>query len=472
MLLSNDAHGRAGVPELAVNRNEFALGGCNTRPRERYNPSQLSQGNKETPMSVSRRQFIQTSVATGAMFSLGAVSKLHASDETGGGTGKRILILGGTQFVGPAIMNAALARGHKITLFTRGRVEDQRDLEFPDGVESLHGNRDPEKTADDWKPEGERDPNSPKGLSQLEGKKWDAVIDTSGYYPRMVKASAELLAPNVKQYIFISSVSVYANGTTPNADETDPVGTMEDPTIESMGPQYEYYGPLKALCEQAAEAAMPGRVANVRPGLIVGPGDPTDRFTYWPVRVQQGGEILAPGSPNDPVQFIDVRDLAEWLIHMIENNTTGVFNAINPAPDRLTIGQTLDACKQAAGNDAEFTWVNAEFLEEHEVSPWGDMPLWIPPSGESPAFHRRSNVAAVKAGLKMRPVKTTARDIMDWWPKEVARRTEATAKFKAQAEAAGRDVPELPDPSRLRAGITPDREAEVLKAWHAEHMAG
>lgn len=419
-------------------------------------------------MSVSRRKFIQSSLAAGAFASLGSAAKLHAF-QNGGSAGKRILILGGTQFLGPAIQAAALARGHHITLFTRGRVEDMRDLEFPNNVESLHGNRDPEKTADDWKPEEERDPNSPKGLSQLEGKKWDAVIDTSGYYPRMVKASAEFLAPNVKHYTFISSVSVYDNGVTPYADENDTLGTMEDPTIESMGPQFEYYGPLKVLCEQAAEAAMPGRVANVRPGLIVGPGDPTDRFTYWPIRVQKGGEVLAPGTPNDPVQMIDVRDLAEWLILMIEQNTTGVFNAINPGPGELTIGQTLDACKKAAKSDAEFVWGSAEFLAEHNVSPWGDMPLWIPPSGESAGFHLRKNEAAVKAGLKMRPVEVTARDIQTWWPKEVKRRIEATAKIKAEAAEAGREEPQMSDPTMPRAGIAPEREAEVLKAWHAAY---
>ncbi len=422
-------------------------------------------------MSVSRRNFLQSSLAVGAMLSLGRAAKLHAFD-TQPAAGKRILILGGTMFVGPAVMNAALARGHHVTLFTRGRVEDRRDLTFPDNVVSLHGNRDPEKTADDWKPADQRDPDSPKGLSQLEGKKWDAVVDTSGYYPRIVKASAELLAPNVKQYIFISSVSVYANNDTKNADESDTLATMDDPTIESMGEQFQYYGPLKALCEKAAEDAMPGRVANVRPGLIVGPMDPTDRFTYWPVRVQKGGEVLAPGTPKDPVQFIDVRDLAEWIVLMIEQNTTGVFNAINPGPGELTMGETLEACKKAAGSDATFTWCSAEFLEKQHVSPWGDMPLWVPSSGESANFHLRSNAAAMKAGLKMRPVEVTAKDIQTWWPKEVERRRQAFERARAEAVAAGKPEPRLPDPAQLQAGISPEREAEVLKAWHEEVAAG
>jgi 2'-hydroxyisoflavone reductase len=453
-------------------------------------------GSKELPMTASsRRQFMQSSLAAGAIAALGPAAALARQGGSPGGSGggaggtggtggpggsggsgggKRILILGGTAFIGPATMHAALARGHRVTLFNRGRIEEMRDLEFPAGVEVIHGNRDPEKTADDWKDESKgqkKDPNSPKGLSGLKGKSWDAVIDNSGFYPRIVRASAELLAPGVKQYIFISSVSVYAGGEKPMEDETAAVGTMEDPTLESMGDQFQYYGPLKALCEQSAEAAMPGRVASVRPGLIVGPGDPTDRFTYWPVRLQRGGEVLAPGSPADPVQFIDVRDLAEWLVHMVERATTGVFNAINPAPGALTMGETLDACNRAAGGGAMLTWVDAKFLESQQVSPWGDMPLWIPPEGESAGFHLRSNAAAAKAGLRMRPPEVTARDILNWWPKDVERRTKATAKLKAEAIAAGQPPPEGPDPALLRAGIRPDREKEVLAAWHARPPA-
>lgn len=379
---------------------------------------------------------------------------------------KRILILGGTGFLGPAIMNAALARGHSITLFNRGRMEDARDLTFPAGVEVLYGNRDPEKTADDWKRPEDRDPSSPKGLESLKGKQWDAVVDTSGYYPRIVKASAELLAPNVKQYIFISSISVYASNDSPGADEEAAVGTMADPTVEAMGQHFENYGPLKALCEQAAEAAMPGRVANVRPGLIVGPHDPTDRWTYWPVRVARGGEVLAPGTPQDPVQFIDVRDLAEWLVHVVEDNTTGTFNAIGPE-DGMPIGEMLEACKRAAGVDATFTWVPADFLRQHNVSPWQDMPNWIPPDAENAGANRRSVARAIAAGLTFRPVETTAKDTLEWWPHEVKRRTAATARIKEEARAAGRPEPEMPDPEKLRAGIDAEREARVLAAWRS-----
>lgn len=420
----------------------------------------------------TRRRFLGLAAAAGAMLSVGgfqAMARSAALAEGAGETGgaKRILILGGTGFLGPAIMDAALARGHHVTLFNRGRTEDVKDMTLPEGVEVIYGNRDPEKTADDWKPEEERDPASPKGLEGLKGKKWDAVIDTSGYYPRIVKASAELLAPNVEQYIFISSVSVYATNDAPGADETAPVGTIPDPTVETMGAQFENYGPLKALCEQAAEAAMPGRVANVRPGLIVGPNDPTDRWTYWPVRVARGGEVLAPGTPEDRVQIIDVRDLAEWLVHLAETNTTGVFNATGPQGG-MPMGEMLEACKRGTGSDAAFTWVPAAFLAEHRVSPWQDMPAWVPPEGDSAGFGSRDVSRAIAAGLKFRPVEETARDTAAWWPRELRRRFENTARLRAEAEAAGKPAPPLGDPAKPRAGLEPEREKAVLEAWRAE----
>ena len=240
---------------------------------------------------------------------------------------KRVLILGGTGFLGPATVEAALARGHQLTLFNRGRT---RPGLFPD-LEKLTGDRDPRK--------GE-------GLKALAGRQWDAAIDNSGYYPRMVGASAKLLAGAVKQYIFISSISVYAQDSEEGADETARVATIPNPAIEEMGPNWENFGALKALCERAAEEAMPGRVTVVRPGYIVGPDDPSGRFTYWPVRVDRRGEILAPGEPADPVQFIDVRDLGAWLVQVVEDGTTGVFNATGPEK-RLGMGELLTACQRA-----------------------------------------------------------------------------------------------------------------------------
>lgn len=393
-------------------------------------------------MAASRREFLSMSMAAGAALALGPAAMAARV----GRAPLKILILGGTGFIGPVIARVALDRGHKVTLFNRGRTEERRrdagrPLDIMDEVEVLYGNRDPEKTADDGKKPEERDPASPKGLTQLEGRTWDAVVDTSGYVPRIVGASAALLAPNVKHYTFISSISVYAGNAEPLADETAPLATMTDPTNEEVRANY---GALKALCEQAAEKAMPGRVANVRPGLIVGPGDPTGRFTYWPVRVARGGEVLSPGTPRDPVQLIDVRDLSEWVVTLAEKNITGEFDAVGPPPGdgALTIGDVLDSCKRVSGSDARFTWVPASFLAQHNVSSWGDMPLWIPPEGDSAGFHTRKIERATKAGLTFRPIDDTCKATLEWY-------NTRPEELKAQ----------------LVGGIKPEREAEVLKAW-------
>src|SRR5215475_12615133 len=283
-------------------------------------------------MHFTRRQFILSTTAT--LASCATLPRLvHAAESTGKSSKPlRILILGGTGFLGPHCTESAIARGHSVTHFNSGRTEELRKnagrpSNVPAGVETLYGNRDPNKTADDRRTEGKadakKDPNSPKGLSQLEGKKWDAVIDTSGYFPRMVRASAELLAPSVKQYVFVSTISVYKDTSAP-FDETAQLNTLQDPATEEMGKDFANYGGGKALCEKAAEAAMPGRVTNIRPGFIVGPRDTSGRFIYWPVRASMGGMMIVPGAPADPIQLIDVRDLADWLIHCIENNVVGV----------------------------------------------------------------------------------------------------------------------------------------------------
>lgn len=355
-------------------------------------------------------------------------------------SGKRVLVLGGTGFLGPKVMEAALARGHHVTLFNRGRLEKMRKLEFPAGVDVLYGNRDPGKPADEWKDEARgdvKDPNSPIGLSQLEGKTWDYVIDTSGQTPAQVEASAQLLADKVKHYVFISTLSVYASNDVVGMDESAPVAQLVKDAPAEQAPLLNY-GPNKALSEQAAEAAMPGRVANLRSGLIVGPGDYSDRYTYWPVRLDQGGEVLCPGSPEDPIQFIDVRDLAEWSIRLCENRTAGVFNAMGP--DKvLTFGMMLESCIKANGNTPTLRWAPASFLMKHGVSPWQDMPVWIPPGGESGGFHRRSNAKALAAGLTFRSPQDTAKATLTWWKT-------------------------LPEGRRaqMRAGLKPAREAELL----------
>ncbi len=335
-----------------------------------------------------------------------------------GAAPKRILILGGTGFLGPATVEAARARGHRITLFNRGRT---RPGLFPD-LEKLNGDRDPKK--------GE-------GLKALEGRQWDVVIDNSAYYPRMVSASASMLSPNVKQYILISSVSVYADNSVEGADETTKVATIADPTVETMGKEFENYGALKALCEQAAEKAMPGRVTIVRPGYIVGPDDPSGRFAYWPVRLDRGGEVAVPGSPDDPIQFIDVRDLGSWLVRLSETGTTGVFNALGPAK-RLKWGQVVEACRKSAGKPARLSWISAEFLATQKGL---EFPIWAPYRGETKGFHTWSNVRAVRAGLRFRGHDATVRDTLAW--------------YKSQP----------PDGRVKLAGPTPEQELALLEAW-------
>lgn len=322
----------------------------------------------------------------------------------------KLLILGGTVFLGRHIVNAALARGHEVTLFNRG--QHNPDL-FPD-VEKLHGDRD-------------------GGLSALEGRRWDAAIDTSGYVPRIVRASVEALKNAVNHYTFISSISVYAGFGTPDMDETAPLATLEDETVEQV--TNETYGALKALCEQVVEQVMPGRALIIRPGLIVGPNDPTDRFTYWPVRIAQGGEMLAPGRPEQPTQFIDVRDLAEWIMRMVEAGKTGEYNATGP-DYVLQWGQFLQTCKDATGGDAQFTWVSEAFLLAQPEEP--SLQPWVP--DEYVSFGSTNCHKAFADGLTFRPLNTTVRDTLDWKNASLTRDT-------------------------LKSGLTPELEQQLLQEW-------
>ena len=333
----------------------------------------------------------------------------------------KLLILGGTVFLGRALVEAALARGHEVTLFNRG--QHNPDL-FPH-VEKLRGDRDPSVGA---------------GLDALKGRTWDAVIDPSGYFPRLVRASAELLADHVAHYTFISSISVFADFKTPGMDEAAPVGKIADETVEQI--TGETYGPLKALCEQAAARAMPGRTLTIRPGLIVGPHDPTDRFTYWPVRIARGGEVLAPNRPDYVVQIVDVRDLAEWNIRMVEAKQVGVFNATGPDYP-LTMGRVLSESKAVTGSDATFTWVSEEFLQQQGATPWTEVTLWLPEKGNE-GFSTVNVGKAIGAGLTFRPLADTIRDTLAW---DAAR----------------------PADTVWRNGIKPEREEAWLKAWHAHN---
>lgn len=352
-----------------------------------------------------------------------------------------ILVLGGTGFLGPHFVAAARARGHRLTLFNRGRSNPGRFAgdEFAD-IEQLRGDR----KAD---------------LSALGGdRRWDAVLDTSAYVPGDVTRSAGLLAPRVGQYLLVSTISVYARTDQPGQGEDAPLAVLDDPTVTEV--TGETYGGLKALCERAAEARLPGRTTIVRPGLIVGPGDTTDRFTYWPARADRGGEILAPGSPDDPTQFIDVRDLADFLLLALEQRRVGIYNADAPA-GALTMGQLLATCQAVArrmntiqcvrapcpqppGHDSTVTWVPADVLAELGVSPWQDMPAWIPAAGDYAGFGRISSAKAHAAGLRTRPLEDTVADTLAFWRS-------------------------LPDDrrSKPKAGLSPEREAEVLAAWHA-----
>jgi 2'-hydroxyisoflavone reductase len=335
----------------------------------------------------------------------------------------RILILGGTVFLGRHLVETALANGHQVTIFNRGQHNPDS---YPE-VEKLCGDR----TGD---------------VEALRGRRWDAAIDTCGYLPGVVKKSAELLANAVEHYTFISSVSVYASFDLAGTDESATVKTItseqvndaekidagERATALSYGP---LYGGLKALCEQAAEAAMPGRVLNVRAGVLVGPYDYSDRFTYWVHRVAQGGEVLAPGLPTRRVRVIDARDLAEWIIRMAEMRQTGIYNATG-AEDGLTMGRLLEECRTVSGSTATFTWTSEEFLLAQKVSAWSEMPLWIPEDYNG--IFLVNNDQAITDGLTFRPLSYTIRDTLTW------------------------DASRSADMER-RVGLKPVREQELLK---------
>ena len=423
-------------------------------------------------MAISRRDPNRRDVLRGALagavlgsLPLTACTHPQPTQPTPAAAKKRILILGGTGFLGPKTVAAAVARGHQVTIFNRGRREKLLPLEVK--VEHLYGNRDPLLPADDERgPEGTllHPDASPKGLEQLAGRTWDVVIDNSGYYPRMVTASAQLLAPHAERYIYISSISAYDSNPPTGGDETAALATLADPNVETMGPAFENYGGLKAACEHAAEAAFPGRAAIIRPGYIVGPGDPTDRFTYWPIRISRGGDVLAPGAPDDPLQWIDVRDLADWLVTLAERGTTGAFNAIGP-PNPARWGDVLRACVDAGGSDARLVWVPVSWLAQHDMAGEDSFPIWVPPVGKFAGFHRWNNDRAEAAGLTFRPIADTVQAIDAWYPGDLERRIRIAREAAEAAKAKGQPAPAGPDPSALRAGPTAEQEHELLAKW-------
>jgi 2'-hydroxyisoflavone reductase len=337
----------------------------------------------------------------------------------------RILILGGTGFIGPHQVRYALSRGHTITVFNRGR----REQDWPGAVEELLGDRDTGY------------------LKSLRGRNWDVCIDNPAMLPFWVRDAGLALHDKVKQYVFISTVSAYAENKTVGADETAPLAkyTGQDAMAETQetlrAHMAELYGPLKAVSEHEAQKHFPGKATIVRPGLIVGPGDESDRYTYWPVRLSRGGEVLAPGDGSDPIQVIDVRDLAEWTIRLAESRTLGVFNATGPAQP-MTMREMLATIASSLQVRPTITWASTQFLEAQDIQPWGDMPVWVPAEGDSAGFAKRSIQRALKAGLTFRALATTSVDTLAW--------------FRQQPDARQ---------ATLRAGLTPDRENAALMAW-------
>jgi 2'-hydroxyisoflavone reductase len=342
----------------------------------------------------------------------------------------KILVIGGTAFLGRHLIEAALSRQHTVTMFNRGK--ENPDL-YP-AIEHLRGDR--------------RDK-----LDSLKSGHWDAVIDTCGYRPCDVRASSEILADVVDHYTYISTVSVYADFSKQGICETDPVQSMSDKEVSEaecielkdplVAANYGMaYGPMKALCEKAVETAMQGRALTVRAGVIVGPYDYTDAFTYWAGRVAQGEEVLAPGRPERQIQFIDARDLSEWVVRMVERRAAGVFNANGPQQP-LTMQAMLEECKAATGSEARFNWVSDMFLLNAGVIPWFELPLWVPEL--NPALQGVMAInsdKAIAAGLAYRPLADTIRDVVAW---HGARQ----------------------NGHQLRAGLNREREAELLRSWSA-----
>ncbi len=334
----------------------------------------------------------------------------------------RVLILGGTGFIGPHMVAALSARGHAVTVFNRGRDPGK----VPAGVSQLLGDRNGQVDA-------------------LKGHDWDAVIDNSGYTPRQVRLTAELLEGHVRHYIFISSISAYADLAVPGVDENYKLATLRDPATEVV--DGNTYGGLKVLSERVVEGTYHEHATIIRPTYIAGPGDTTDRFTYWPVRVARGGEMLAPDSPKDPMQFIDVRDLADFLAHCVEQRLSGRYNVCNP-PRAVTMGSLLESSRRITGADTRFVWASLAFLKAQQLigsdlTDGNALPIWNPPQGDDAGAALVSPARAIAHGLKFRTLDQTIRDTLAWQQRRPA--AEQT----------------------LRAGLTAEREAALLKLLHA-----
>jgi len=391
---------------------------------------------------TSRRDFLAGTAAAGVGLGLGGLPA-----GAGGGSGQagrgldthlpgtlqevpraekplRILVLGGTTFLGPAEVKYALARGHTVTLFNRGRTNPQL---FPD-LEKLQGDR------------------AVPDYSALEGREWDAVIDNSANVASWVRDAAGVLNDRVGRYLFVSSISAHKDNSIIGQTEEGPVFTREeyDEVIASGAGMNEAFGPNKAQAERDTFAAFGTRGIVVRPGLIVGPGDRSHRFTYWPVRIDRGGEVLAPGDGTDFAQIVDVRDLGSFMVKLVEDEASGTFLATGPeAP--LTLAGMLYGIRAITSANVSFTWVDADFLRANEVGAWMEMPVWVYPSEETRGFSAYDCTRAIQAGLSFRSLADTARDTLDWW----------------------KALPE--DQQAMRTGIDPEKEARILAAWHARN---
>ena len=370
-------------------------------------------------MTPTRRDFLKAAGLVGAGFALGGASA--CSDDL---NPKRLLILGGTGFIGPHTVRYALERGHEVSIFTRGRS----DTEVPAGVEHLIGDRNDDHTA-------------------LEGRTWDVVLDNNAQDYRWVQKSTELLQDAADHYVFVSSISAYEiEGFGWEYKDRILMEPIVDENFTRISPPEGWmdgddapYGLMKTLSEDIVHAAFPGRATVVRPGLIVGPGDQTDRFTYWPVRIDEGGEVLAPGNPLHANQIIDQLDLTEWIVRLAENGTIGDFHGVGP-DYRLTMGEMLEQIGNVVSSQFELTWVPEDFLETHGVAPWRDLPTWIP--GDALMFVTYEK--AVDAGLTFRPLSVTARDTLEW------------DKTRPAEERENRGF-----------GWSREREREILQAWNA-----
>jgi 2'-hydroxyisoflavone reductase len=367
-------------------------------------------------MSSNRRQFIKAGVLGGAAVAAGLPKLGRAANKRNEQKPLDILILGGTGFIGPHMVREALRRGHFVTLFNRGRTNDKL---FPD-LETIKGDRD-------------------GGLDGLKGRSWHAVVDNSGYVPRHVQDSARLLANRTERYVYVSTVSVYADFNANNTEDS-PLATIDDESIEEV--TGETYGPLKALCEKRAAAEIEAaKLTILRPTYIAGPGDHTDRFSYWPIRTRQGGEMIWPGTPGDAIQIVDVRDLANFVVDAIENDISSIYNMVNPA-GAYTMGDLLDDSQAVTATQVEPVWISEDFAYSEGLIGGRNLPVWHPKTGDSAAAGSFSGKRARKAGLQNRPERETLRDILDWWDTLPAERT-----------------------GKIRAGLDRDREASLIAAW-------